>query len=85
MFLRFRLAFAVFLTASVVGCGRRSSPAEPARAIDAQLQAVIDSVVRAEVIDRGVTGVSIVIVRGGRTLFQRSWGFADAMRQTPAL
>ena len=85
MLLRFRVAFALFLTAGVVGCARSSNPPGPSRAIDAQLQAAIDSVVRADIIDRGVTGVSVVIVRGGRTLFQRSWGFTDRSRQSPAL
>lgn len=44
----------------------------------ARLTASLDSFVQANVLARGVTGVSIVIARGNEAPIARSWGFADA-------
>ena len=47
----------------------------------ARLAASIDSFVQAEVLARGVTGVSIVVARGGEAPIERSYGFADSAAQ----
>lgn len=44
----------------------------------AALTALVDSVVRASLIARGVPSVSVVVTRGDETLVQRAWGMADA-------
>jgi D-alanyl-D-alanine carboxypeptidase len=43
------------------------------------LAARIDSVVKADIFPRGFPSVSIVITRGGRTLLERAWGFANVI------
>lgn len=42
-----------------------------------RLAASIDSFVQAEVLARGVTGVSLVVARGDEAPIERSWGLAD--------
>jgi D-alanyl-D-alanine carboxypeptidase len=49
-----------------------------------RIEAAIDSIVQSEVLARGVPGVSLVITRGDKTLFERSWGFADVEAKRPA-
>ena len=48
------------------------------------LAASIDSLVRAEVLARGVSSVQVVIARGGETLLDRAWGVADAAAERAA-
>lgn len=48
------------------------------------LSASIDSLVRAEVLARGVASVQVVITRGDETLLARTWGFADTEAQRRA-
>ena len=43
----------------------------------AQLNAKVDSVIKAELLDKGTTGASIVITQNGKRLLARTYGFAD--------
>lgn len=62
---------AVLLLACVTSPLRAQQPS-PAR-----FAASIDSFVQAEVLARGVTGVSLAISRGSEAPLERSWGLAD--------
>lgn len=57
----------------------QGSPPEPER-----LAAAVDSFVRREVLPRGVPGISIAVTRGGETLLERGWGYADIEAKRPA-
>jgi D-alanyl-D-alanine carboxypeptidase len=48
-----------------------------------RIGAAVDSIVQQEVLRRGVTGVSVVIARGARTVLERYWGFADVEGKRP--
>jgi len=74
--IRFALAILLALPLALPLHAQRPTPA--------RLAASIDSFVQAEVLARGVTGVSLVIVRGGEAPIERSWGLADTATQRRA-
>src|SRR4051812_28284633 len=41
------------------------------------LAALVDSVVKTDVLAQGMPSASVVITRGGQTLLERAWGVAD--------
>ena len=49
------------------------APVSPAAALAAR----VDSVVKADLLSRGVPSVSVAVVRGDKTLVQKAWGRAD--------
>jgi CubicO group peptidase (beta-lactamase class C family) len=78
-----QLAFASLIAAHLLACAPSSPPAVQASPNSGRFYVAIDSVVQADVVGRGVTGVSIVIARGGQTLLVHSWGFADLEAKRP--
>jgi CubicO group peptidase (beta-lactamase class C family) len=78
-----QLAFASLIAAHLLACVPSSPPAVQASPNSGRFYVAIDSVVQADVVGRGVTGVSIVIARGGQTLLEHSWGFADLEAKRP--
>lgn len=79
-----RFALASLVAALPLAPMTSSLHAQQAAPSPTRLSASIDSFVQAEVLARGVTGVSIVIARGSETLLERSWGFADIAAQRRA-
>src|SRR4051812_29281761 len=50
----------------------------------ATMRASVDSIVQAELLDRGTVSASMVIMRNGQILIDRTWGYADVASQKPA-
>ena len=78
-----RIVSASLLAANVLACVPSSPPSPQVAPNAGRFYVAIDSVVQADVLGRGVTGVSIVIARGDQTLLERSWGFADVEAKRP--
>ena len=55
----------------------QQKPASGAPPSAAALTALVDSVVNADLLARGVPSVSVAVARGNETLVQRAWGRAD--------
>jgi CubicO group peptidase (beta-lactamase class C family) len=61
-----------------------AAPIHAQRPTPARLAASIDSFVQAEVLARGIMGVSLVVARGDESPIERSWGLADTATQRRA-
>ncbi|HEX8212201.1 MAG TPA: serine hydrolase domain-containing protein [Longimicrobium sp.] len=61
-----------------------ASPIHAQRPSPERFAASIDSFVQAEVLARGITGVSLVVARGDEPPIERSWGLADTATQRRA-
>ncbi|HUQ18189.1 MAG TPA: serine hydrolase domain-containing protein [Gemmatimonadaceae bacterium] len=49
-----------------------------------QLSARVDSIIQADLINRGATSASLVITQNGKTMLERTYGFADVGAQAKA-
>ena len=59
--------------------------ASAASSLKAQnLSASVDSIIQTELISKGTTSAQIVIVQNGKTLLNRTYGFADVAAQKRA-
>lgn len=72
-----RVLVFVALIALPLGAAGAQLPAATTPPTAAQLAVRVDSVVRHDILPRGFPSVSVVVMRGGRTLLDRSWGVAD--------
>lgn len=61
-----------------------SSPASRIPVERAQLSVRLDSIVRAELAQAPLVGVSVAVLRGRATVFERGYGYADLGLQAPA-
>ena len=74
---KFRFAVAVLLAAMPSLLGAQQKPASGPPPSAAALIARVDSVVKADLLARGVPSVSVAVARGDETLVQHAWGKAD--------
>ncbi|HEX2188054.1 MAG TPA: serine hydrolase domain-containing protein [Longimicrobiaceae bacterium] len=74
----FRCIVAALLAATPSLLAAQQKPVSGPQPSAAALTVLVDSVVRASLLTRGVPGVSVAVVRGDETLVQRAWGRADA-------
>lgn len=73
----FRYIVAALLAATPSLLAAQQKPVSGSRPSAAALTALVDSVVKASLLTKGVPSVSVAVVRGDETLVQRAWGLAD--------
>jgi CubicO group peptidase (beta-lactamase class C family) len=61
-----------------------SSSTEAQQPSPSRLSASVDSIIQADLISKGATSASLVITQNGKTLLERTYGFADVATQKKA-